>query len=71
MKIVYAISALLVLTVAVLVFSGRGTGYAQCCPSGQDECGWAFNPTATDAVAITGRFDTGTDGIPEELTINW
>jgi hypothetical protein len=69
MKIVYAISAVLVLTVAVLVFSGRGTGYAQCC--GSDDCGWSFNPTVTDAVAITGRFDTGTDTIPEELTINW
>ena len=69
MKLVYGVCSSLVLLVAVLVLSGRGTGHA-C--SGTDSCFWSFNPQATQAApAPSGAFDTATDGDANELTINW
>ena len=72
MKIVYAVSALLVLSVAVLVLVGPGTGYAVCpCPGSEngDTCSWRGVPTATQAVS--GVFNTASDTDPDDPGVKW
>src|SRR2546427_10646345 len=73
MKIAYTISSLLVLTVAGLVFLG-GTSFGDIppdCPCSMQGnlCSWLPDPTQTNAVS--GHFDTATDGISPELKVQW